>query len=59
MELSLNYLYEKLFENVSKMRTFQKGYFQHKDKYHLEQSKKYERIVDQILFYIEKKGGNA
>lgn len=56
--MNRTYLLEQLAEKAAKMRQHQKQFFKQKDKYNLEQSKKFERETDQVLAMLDKtKGG--
>jgi hypothetical protein len=47
--MNKEYLLNQLHEKTAKMRQHQKQFFKQKDKWNLEQSKKFEKEVDQIL----------
>lgn len=60
--MTINYLQQQLYEKTLKMRQHQKQFFKQKDKWNLEQSKKFEKEVDQLLGMIDaekQKGGTA
>lgn len=44
---------KEFFENVKKMRAYQKEYFRFRNKLSLEMSKQYERIVDKEIERVE------